>query len=119
LVGDGADLLVNLSNESWLGSGTHGPDQMLAASVLRAIEERRPVLRSTTVGITAAIDAHGRIPARLPRSGEGVLVVDVVPEHAGSGFARWGHAPVGLIVVAWLVFRSIRILARHRSRQRA
>ena len=119
LVGDGADLLVNLSNESWLGSGTHGPDQMLAASVLRAIEERRPVLRSTTVGITAAIDAHGRIPARLPRSGEGVLVVDVVPEHAGSGFARWGHAPVGLIVFAWLVFRSIRTLARHRSRQRA
>ena len=103
LTRSGAGILVNLSNESWLGPDTHGPDQMLAAAVLRAIEVRRPVLRSTTIGITAAIDAEGRNIAALPREGEGVLIVDVVPGKAISGFARWGHAPVILVVAAWMI----------------
>jgi apolipoprotein N-acyltransferase len=101
LVSSGAGLLVNLSNESWLGPDSRGPDQMLAAAILRAIEVRRPVVRSTTTGITAAIDAWGRVIARLPVKGEGFLVVDVVPGSRTSGFIRFGHLPLTLIVMGW------------------
>ena len=74
---------------------------MLAAAILRAIEVRRPVVRSTTTGITAAIDAWGRVIARLPVKGEGFLVVDVVPGSRTSGFIRFGHLPLTLIVMGW------------------
>lgn len=101
LVSTGADVLVNLSNESWLGPDTRGPDQMLAAAILRAIEVRRPLLRSTTTGITAAIDAKGRVIARLPLKDEGFVVVDVVPGSKTSGFIRFGHLPLTLVVMGW------------------
>jgi apolipoprotein N-acyltransferase len=101
LVSSGADVLVNLSNESWLGPDTRGPDQMLAAAILRAIEVRRPVVRSTTTGITAAIDSSGRVIASLPVKEEGFLVVDVVPGSENSGFIRFGHLPLTLVVVGW------------------
>lgn len=101
LVSSGANVLVNLSNESWLGPDSRGPDQMLAAAILRAIEVRRPIVRSTTTGITAAIDARGRVIASLPVKDEAFLVIDVVPGSKESGFLRFGHLPLTLVVVAW------------------
>jgi apolipoprotein N-acyltransferase len=58
--------------------------------VLRAIEFRRPVLRSTSDGITVAIDSAGRIVGRLAEREQGVLVVDVWPNPALTPYARTG-----------------------------
>jgi len=79
LVAGGAGLLVNPSNDAWFG-GTAGSRQMLAAGVLRAIETRRPLLRVTPNGISAAIDARGRVVARLERGASAAIAVDVWPE---------------------------------------
>lgn len=87
LVAAGAGILVNPSNDDWFGA-TAGGEQMLAAGVLRAIETRRPLLRVTPSGVTAAIDARGRVVARLATGRADVLVVDVVPGRAGSEAAR-------------------------------
>lgn len=87
LVDAGAGLLVNPSNDDWFGA-TAGGEQMLAAAVLRAIETRRPLLRATASGITAAIDARGRVVGRLPTGSASVLVVDVVPVRSAHAAAR-------------------------------
>ena len=46
-------------------------------AVFRAIETRRPVLRATNTGLTAAIDPTGSVTARLQRDTEGALDVVV------------------------------------------
>ena len=51
------DYIFNPSNDGWFGSW--GPPQHLAQARMRAIEEGLPVLRSTTTGISAVIDARG------------------------------------------------------------
>lgn len=89
LVRDGAGLLVNLSNDEWFGT-TRGAEQHFAAAVIRAIETRRPLLRATNTGVTAAVDAWGRVVARLPSGELGALVVDVRPAHTLTLAVRLG-----------------------------
>lgn len=60
LVQQGAHFLVNLTNDSWFGP-TSEPHQHLHMTLARALETRRPLLRSTNTGITTAIDAAGNI----------------------------------------------------------
>ena len=89
---NGAGVLANLSNDAWFG-GSGGAEQHFAASIVLAATHRRPLLRSTPTGVTAAIDAGGRVAARLPPDEPGVLAVEVAP---GTGLAPavWlGDAP--------------------------
>jgi apolipoprotein N-acyltransferase len=58
-VKDGADVLVNISDDGWYGD-TGAPWQHLDMARMRAIENRRWVLRDTNTGITTSIDPHGR-----------------------------------------------------------
>ncbi|MGH8630454.1 MAG: apolipoprotein N-acyltransferase, partial [Burkholderiales bacterium] len=62
----GADVLMNISNDTWL-DGTRGPEQHLNMARMRAIENRRWLLRPTNTGITASIDPYGRMVAQAPR----------------------------------------------------
>lgn len=85
----GAALLVNLSNDVWLGGGI-GQQQHLAMVVLRAVENRTWIVRSTTTGISALIDPWGRIRARSPLFEEAVLQGSVVPMTVTTVYARFG-----------------------------
>ncbi len=57
---EGADVLVNISNDGYLGP-TPVMRQHLANAIFRAVENNRPVMRVTNTGITALIDAHGKV----------------------------------------------------------
>jgi apolipoprotein N-acyltransferase len=63
-VGLGANLLVNVTNDGWFLE-TSGAEQHLANAVFRAVENRRPLLRSANTGVTAFIDSRGRILTAL------------------------------------------------------
>ena len=57
---DGADVLINISNDGYLGP-TAVMRQHLANAVFRAVENGRPVLRVTNTGITAYITQRGEV----------------------------------------------------------
>ena len=59
-VRDGANVLVNISNDAWFGR-TSAPWQHLHAAVLRAVEYGRPLVRSTNTGVSAFVDSRGRV----------------------------------------------------------
>lgn len=102
-VRDGAGLLANLSNDAWFGR-SGGAEQHLSAAVLLAIQLRRPLLRATPTGVTAAIDARGRLVASLPADEPGLLVVDVIPGRVLSGYARIGESLGWLALLATAVW---------------
>ena len=83
------DYIFNPSNDGWFGSW--GPPQHLAQARLRAIEEGLPVLRSTTTGISAVIDAGGIVRAHVPMHRAQRIEGKVPPALAPTLFARLGN----------------------------
>ncbi len=61
-----ADLIITLSEDGWFGE-SWGPHQHLEIAQMRALETGRMVLRATTSGITAIIDAKGKLAATIPQ----------------------------------------------------
>jgi apolipoprotein N-acyltransferase len=59
-IAKGGELIITISNDSWFGD-TSAPYQHLSMAVLRGIENRRYILRSTTNGISAEIAPSGKI----------------------------------------------------------
>ena len=102
------DYIFNPSNDGWFGAW--GPPQHLAQARMRAIEEGLPVLRATTTGISAVIDADGVVRQFAARLTSGRLDGVVPPAHAPTLFARAGNGlPLGwalvLLVCALVVAR--------------
>ena len=62
---EGADVLINISNDGYLGP-TPVMRQHLANAVFRAVENGRPVLRVTNTGITAFISERGEVRDATP-----------------------------------------------------
>ena len=79
-VSQGANLLVNISNDAWFGD-TSAPHQHLQLAALRAIEQGRYLVRSTNTGISAFIDPLGRIKVAGPQFKE-LAAAGVVHPHA-------------------------------------
>jgi apolipoprotein N-acyltransferase len=71
-VKDGAQVLVNISNDGWFGSSSARYQHLLMAR-MRAIENRRFVLRATNTGITAIIRPDGQLADQIPPDRAGVL----------------------------------------------
>ena len=66
------DLMVNLTNDAWFGDSLE-PIQHLALATMRAVEQRRYLVRSTNSGLSAIVDATGRIVTRGDTFEEDVL----------------------------------------------
>ncbi|MBV8897190.1 MAG: apolipoprotein N-acyltransferase [Acidobacteriaceae bacterium] len=61
----GADVLVNLSNDAYFGH-SEAREQHLLLARMRAIENRRYLIRATNDGITAVVNPAGEIIQQLP-----------------------------------------------------
>jgi apolipoprotein N-acyltransferase len=61
LANQGAQVLVNLTNDSFFQAWGQQPYQHLYMSMARAIEVRRPMIRATDTGISGAILASGDV----------------------------------------------------------
>ncbi len=62
---DGANVLLNISNDGWFGRSAAAQQHLLMARV-RAVENRRWMIRATNNGFTASVDPYGRVYEPLP-----------------------------------------------------
>ena len=104
-----ADWLVQVTNDAWFGAW--GPPQHLAQARLRAIEEGLPVIRSTPTGISAVIDADGRVVKSLPPGKAGRIDAHLPVAKAPTLFARYGNS-LSLAFAALLIALTFIPLAR-------
>jgi apolipoprotein N-acyltransferase len=107
--GNGAELLVNITNDGWYGT-TSAPYQHFAMATFRAVENRKWLLRAANTGISAFIDPHGRVVRasslfeRTVVSGEAAFVPGLtVYARIGDAFA-WSCLAIAVGAVL-LTFR--------------
>jgi len=99
---EGADLLVNITNDAWYGR-TSAPHQHLAMATFRAVENGKYLVRAANTGISAVVDPRGRLLEATPLF-ESALVVRDVPTVPGKTFyARYGDVFAWSCLVAALL----------------
>jgi apolipoprotein N-acyltransferase len=102
----GAEVLVNISDDGWYGD-TSAPWQHLNMARMRAIENRRWILRDTNNGITAVIDPYGRVRQSIPRHQTDALPAgyafrdDVTFYTAHGDLFGWLCVILSLMLVGW------------------
>jgi len=100
-VRDGAGVLLAITNDAWYGR-TGAPYQFLAMTAVRSAETGVWTARAANTGVSALIDARGRVRARTGIFEEGYLVGDVPVRHpprGGTFYARHGDVFAG---ICWL-----------------
>ena len=107
---NGAEVLVNISDDGWYGD-TSAPWQHLNMARMRAIENRRWLLRDTNNGVTAAIDPYGRVRQSIPRHQTDALPAeygfrsDITLYSAHGDVFAWLCAILSIGVVVWSINR--------------
>jgi apolipoprotein N-acyltransferase len=86
---DGAQLLINISNDGWFGRSSAPPQHLMMARV-RAVENRRWLLRDTNNGYTVSVDPYGRIAARLAIDERGELDAPYAFRSDVTPYVRFG-----------------------------
>ena len=113
----GVEFFVNVTIDAWYGD-TAEPWEHLALAQFRSVEHRVPLVRSTSTGVSAVVDAAGRVVAQLPlrpveaasahRYPPETLVADLAlarnTRAQPTPYAQWGwllpHACVGVVLVS-------------------
>jgi apolipoprotein N-acyltransferase len=110
-VRQGAQVLVNLTNDMWFGR-TRAPYQHRALAAFRAVENRVYLVRVTNTGLTSIIDALGREQVALPLFQEDALVHTIQPLRTPSLYTRFGDwfaqlcSAVALLLPLWYWYRA-------------
>jgi apolipoprotein N-acyltransferase len=86
----GAQFVIHISNDNWFGR-TAAPSQHNMASVLRAVENRMPIVISSNTGPSEIIDAYGRIMTRPPGLfTQEIMVADIGLNRQKTFYCRHG-----------------------------
>src|SRR6266436_5493348 len=115
LARNGAQFLVNISNDVWLSSmsGTPATSQHFAMAVMRAVENKRALVRVTAAGITGFVDPVGSI--HLSSQYEGVRLLAVPLRDELTIYTRFGDwFVVACLLVSMLSLTWI-IIAQHQD----
>ena len=115
LTNEGADVLINISNDGYLGP-TAVMRQHLANAIFRAVENGRQVLRVTNTGITARIDERGKILDRTSGFQIDARVWSVPPDmQSQTAYTKHGDrfvhvcAVISLLILMGVLFNRPRI----------
>ena len=98
---EGAEVLTNLSNDSWV-EGSEFAENQLRIATLRAIEQRRYLVRASTSGPSAIVEPTGRIATRSEPHTLAVLTGEIRPRNDVSTYGRFGDAFAGTCLAVTL-----------------
>jgi len=106
--GKAPDLIVNVSNDAWFGA-TSGPLQHLNLASYRAIEEGVPMARATPTGVSAMVDAYGRVipSSRINQRVEAVVDVALPPKVVETPYRRLGDLAFSIFIIAGLAVTAV------------
>lgn len=108
-------IFVNITNDAWFGD-TSEPWEHMALSVFRSVEHRTDMVRAVNTGVSAFIDANGRVHAKTyavdpdidPRGVDGLLAEAALMEAGHTFYARFGdvfgYACVAASALLWLLW---------------
>lgn len=109
----GAAFLVNPSNDTWIPDRRFA-DHLFDISLVRAIEQRRFLVRASTSGPSAIVDPWGRVQARSEPFSRATVRGWIAPRTEMTPYARVGD------LFAWVCVAALPLaLWRARGRQRA
>jgi len=117
LADQGAQIFVNVTNDSWFGT-TAEPYQHLSMTLARGIEFRRPIVRATNTGISAAMRADGTLLDLSPLHAEwtGLYEIPYRKEPSPTFFQEYGYRLVPAVL--WLA-AGVVLAAGRSGRQRS
>jgi apolipoprotein N-acyltransferase len=95
-------LLVTLANDAWFGDSDE-PWLHLGLAQLRAVEQRRYLIRATNSGVSAVVDPAGRLVVRSGLFTRENLRATVHPLEGGTPYARLGDWPGWLALALMLL----------------
>jgi len=101
--------LLNVTNDAWFGN-TPGPYQHLHQARVRAVEEGLPLVRAANTGISAIVDAYGRLSRRAPLGDKAVLDGPLPAAIDPPPAARLGSVPT---LIHLLICLFVAFAARH------
>ncbi|MDH3669006.1 MAG: apolipoprotein N-acyltransferase [Paracoccaceae bacterium] len=102
--------ILQVTNDAWFGS-YGGPQQHLAQARIRAIEQGLPIVRAANTGISAVIDARGRILKQIPLGTDGFIDAPLPAPNPPTIYFRFGEIPA-MALVLLIIFASVRLRPR-------
>lgn len=109
----GASSIALVTNDAWY-KDTAAPRVLLAHAALRAVENRRWVLRAANTGISAFIDPTGRVVSQTPVFVEAALHGKAASIRELSLYTRWGDWASQLASVCFFAWLGLRWTRRKR-----
>lgn len=97
------DFIVTITNDAWFGN-TFGPHQHFSMAVLRAIENRKPVVRAANSGISGFIDSSGRIVQKTPLFERTFSIMDIKTDNTLSVYTKYGDIFSYFCIVFTMLF---------------
>ena len=116
-VRQGAGFLVNITNDAWFGR-TSSPFQHVALSVMRAVENRRFLVRAANTGISAFITPEGAIKSLVSdNKGRAIFITghktaSICPQRSITFYTRHGD----VFILACLILVICGIIGKDRKR---
>ncbi len=119
---EGAEVLVNVSNDSWSPEPACSIQHQNMA-IFRAVENRRSMVRATTSGLTSVIDPNGKTIAKLDLFTQGYLIADV-PVYTGrttiyTRFGDWFEKLLLILAIPMLAAAAVLQLMRLSRRNKS
>jgi len=94
--------LLNVTNDAWFGI-TPGPHQHFSQARMRAVEQGLPMARAANTGISAIVDAYGRVRNQLGLGQRGIVEGNLPVSLEATYFSRFGSMPFLVAVVLCLI----------------
>lgn len=105
---EGAEAFFEILNEGWY-ENTKGSQQFLNISVIRAIENRKDIARSSNMGISCFINQKGEVSNKIEGKKAGKIIEDMHFRKQGTFYSRIGDylSIISLIVMIFLIGKEI------------